>query len=96
MHKNLKMPILELRGQGKSYRQIENELKCSRTVIHHHCSRHNLTDTGKKRYPIQDDMKFKIADFCKNHSKKEAQKYFNLSKSTIFKYYNFEIKDEQK
>jgi DNA invertase Pin-like site-specific DNA recombinase len=96
MYRSLKMPILELRKNGKSYREIEKELQCSRSVIHYHCNNQNLNDTGKKRYAIADDLKLKISEFCKKNKKSDAQKYFNLSKATIFKYRNFELKDEQK
>lgn len=95
--KNLKIKILELRRNGKSYRQIEDLLKCTRSTISFHCKKHNITDTGKKRYAISLEQKIAIADFCKNHKITQAIKYFNLSKSTIFKYKNFELKpDEQK
>lgn len=96
-HKNLKLQILELRRQGKSYREIENLLNCVRSTIHFHCKKHNVTDNGKKRYAISDDIKQSISNFCKLHGTSKAQKYFNVSKSTIFKYRNFQLeKDEQK
>jgi hypothetical protein len=96
-YRKLKLEILELRRQGKSYRQIEEILKCNRSVINFHCKKHNLTDMGKKRYAIDNKTKLSIAKFLENHTIIEAQKYFNLSKSTIFKYRNFELKqDEQK
>jgi transcriptional regulator len=95
--KNLKLKILELRRQGKSYREIEDILDCTRSTISFHCKRHNVTDTGKKRHAISNDLKNAIHIFCKEHKTSEAIKYFNLSKSTIFKYKNFELKpDEQK
>lgn len=95
-YRNLKMPILELRKQGKTYRQIESELKCGRSTIHYHCSKHNLNDTGKKRYAITDDIKLAISQFCKENNMNKAQKYFGVSKSTVFKYKNFQLKkDEQ-
>ena len=95
--KNLKLKILELRRQGKSYREIESILNCTRSTISFHCKRHNITDTGKKRYAITNQVKLAISEFCKQHKTSQAIKYFNLSKSTIFKYKNFELKlDEQK
>lgn len=96
-HKNLKLQILELRKQGKSYRDIEKQLNCVRSTIHFHCKKHNITDNGKKRYAISNDLKQNISNFCKYNSTSKAQKYFNVSKSTIFKYRNFQlVKDEQK
>lgn len=95
-YRNLKIPILELRKQGKTYRQIENLLKCSRTTIHYHCNKHNLNDTGKKRYAITDNIKLAISQFCKENSTLKAQKYFGVSKSTIFKYKNFQLNQNEK
>jgi transposase len=93
--KNLKLKILELRQKGKSYREIEKLLNCSRRTINYHCDKHNLTDIGSKRYPIQNDMKVSISTFCKDNKTKDAIKYFNLSKSTIHKYKNFELKQNE-
>ena len=95
--KNLKLKILDLRRQGKSYREIEDILNCTRSTISFHCKKHNITDTGKKRYAISNDLKIAISNFCKEYSTKKAINHFRLSKSTIFKYKNFELKqDEQK
>jgi DNA invertase Pin-like site-specific DNA recombinase len=91
-NRGLKIPIIELRKQGKSYRQIESELKCGRSTIHYHCNNHNLNDTGKKRYPVSDDLKLAISKFCKENSTSKAQKHFGLSKSTVFNYKNFQLK----
>ena len=89
--------ILRLNEEGKSYREIEKHLNCVRSTIHYHCNKHNVTDNGKKRYAISDDIKQAISDFCKHNSTSKAQKYFNVSKSTIFKYRNFQLeKNEQK
>lgn len=96
-HKNIKNEILELRRSGKTYREIESQLNCVRSTIHYHCKRHNITDVGKKKYAIDDKTKLAIAEFCKEHTIIEARKHFKVSKSTIFKYRNFQIKkDEQK
>ena len=96
-YRKLKFEILELRKQGKTYREIEALLNCNRSVINFHCKRHNLTDTCKKRYAISENTKLAISEFCKHNKNIEAQKHFNLSKSTILKYRNFELKkDEQK
>lgn len=95
-HRNLKTQILEQRRNGKSYREIEKMLNCGRSTIHYHCEKHNVTDTGKKRYALTNDAKLEIADYCKHNKLKDAQIHFNLSKSTIFKYRNFELKTNEK
>ena len=76
--KNLKLKILELRRQGKSYREIENILNCTRSTISFHCKRHNITDTGKKRYAITNEVKLAISEFCKQHKTSQHK----TSKST--------------
>ena len=50
----LKDEILKLRAEGKSYRQIEKILSCSRANIHYHCSdptekRRKVTRTNLRR-----------------------------------------------
>lgn len=95
MSRKLKAPILELRKKGKSYREIESELQCNRSVIFYHCNNQNLNDTGKKRYAVTDDLKLQISEYCKTHKISVAQKKFNLSKTTIFKYRNFKLKNEK-
>lgn len=96
-NKGLKIPILELRSQGKSYREIENILKCARSTIHYHCNKQGLNDTGKKRYALNENTQMAISKFCKHNKTTVAQVHFNLSKSSIFKYKNFQLnKDEKK
>jgi transposase len=84
--KHLREPILKLRGEGKSYRQIEKILKCSRGSVHYHCDNNGLTDTGKKRFPINAETKKEIYEYCKTHSDAEAMNHFSKSLSTIQKY----------
>ena len=68
---------------------------CS-TLVGQQLEQKNTDCTGKKRYAVSDKTKVAISDFCKHKKIKEAQIYFNLSKSTILKNKNFELKDEQK
>jgi DNA-binding CsgD family transcriptional regulator len=84
--RNIKEQILRLRMEGKSYREIEKELNCSRGNVWFHCNKHNLTDTGKKKYPVSKKIKRQIAKYCKTHTSKEASEFFNLSIQTIKNY----------
>jgi len=94
--KNLKFQILELRQKNMSYRQIQSILNCTRSTVHYHCKNNNLTDMGKKRYPIDDNLKLTISNFCKENKVKKAIKTFNISQSTAYKYKNFQLrKNEQ-
>ena len=88
--RNLKNQILTLRNQGKSYREIQKLLSCSRGTINYHCKNTGMVDTGKKVYPIENDLKKSIADYCKNHSLVNTAKAFKLSLSTINNYKNYQ------
>jgi transposase len=88
--RNLKPQILSLRNQGKSYREIQKELSCSKGTINYHCKENELTDIGMKVAPITNDIKSEIADFCMEHTLLEASKHFGLSLSTIKKYKKYQ------
>lgn len=93
--RNLKQHIAELRQQGKSYREIETILNCGRATIHYHCKKLGLTDTGKKRHAISEEMKKEIAKYCKKHTISEATIHFGKSKTVIFKYKDYGKKENQ-
>lgn len=86
IRRNLKPQILTLRNQGKSYREIQRELNCSKGSINYHCKENDLTDIGMKVTPVDNSIKSEIAEFCKEHTLSEASNYFKLSLSTIKKY----------
>jgi DNA-binding CsgD family transcriptional regulator len=91
--RNIKNEIIQLRNEGKSYREIQKILNCSRGTINYHCKNNGLVDTGKKKYALDNDMKKSIALYCKNHSLIDTAKAFKLSISTINNYKNYT--DEQ-
>lgn len=88
--RNLKPQILTLRNQGKSYREIQKELNCSKGTINYHCKENELTDIGMKVAPVDSTIKSEIANFCKEHTLLEASNHFGLSLSTIKKYKKFQ------
>lgn len=88
--RNLKPQILTLRNQGKSYREIQKELNCSKGTINYHCKENELTDIGMKVAPVDSAIKSEIANFCKEHTLLEASNHFGLSLSTIKKYKKFQ------
>ena len=88
--RNLKQTIIQMRNEGKSYREIEKLLECSRGTINYHCRITGMVDTGKKLYPVDNDLKKSIAEYCKNHSLIATAKAFKLSISTINNYKNFQ------
>lgn len=84
--KDIGEDIITLRRAGKSYREIMKLLNCSRSTVNYHCKKAGLTDTGMKRFPVDNETKQQIKEYCKENSKKEAMKFFGLSYSTIHKY----------
>jgi len=84
--RNLKNDIIRLRNEGESYRDIQKKLSCSRGTINYHCRIEGIVDTGKKLYPLDNEMKKNISEYCKNHSLIATAKAFKLSLSTINNY----------
>jgi hypothetical protein len=78
--------IIRLRKQGKSYREIESELDCSKGTIAYHCKRERLEDTGMKNEPIDNEKEKKIGQYYKDHTGKETAKKFNVSERSVHKY----------
>jgi CRISPR/Cas system Type II protein with McrA/HNH and RuvC-like nuclease domain len=81
----LKEKILKLRGDGKSYKQIEKELGCSRSTISYHCGEGQKEKTYKRRrkqvemYP----WLYKQEHFIQRYKNKNVtynSKYFDREK----------------
>jgi DNA-binding CsgD family transcriptional regulator len=92
--RNLKNDIVQMRNEGKSYREIQKILNCSRGTINYHCRIEGMVDTGKKKYAIDDDMKKIIAEYCKTHSLVATARAFKLSLSTINNYKNYQAPEQ--
>ena len=90
LKRNLKSEIVQMRNEGKSYREIQKILNCSRGTINYHCRMTGMVDTGKKVYALDNDMKKSIAEYCKTHSLIATAKAFKLSLSTINNYKNYQ------
>lgn len=88
--KQLKNKVLALRSQGKSYREIQKELNCSRGTVNYHCKENDMTDIGMKIHPIPNDLKEQIAEFCQTNTSAKASEHFGLSLSTIKKYRKYQ------
>lgn len=65
----LRNEIIKLRQQGKSYREIEKELHCSRSMISIYCKKYGLD--GDKRKLLSNEER-KIANY--QHVKTHRQK----------------------
>jgi DNA-binding CsgD family transcriptional regulator len=90
LRRNLKADIIQLRSEGKSYREIQKILSCSRGTINYHCRNIGMVDIGKKKYPIDNDLKKSISEYAKKHSLVATAKAFKLSLSTINNYKNYQ------
>lgn len=88
--RQLKHQVLTLRAEGKSYREIQKQLNCSRGTVNYHCKENDMTDTGLKVHPLSKELKIQIAEFCKNNTSAKASQHFNLSLSTIKKYRKYQ------
>lgn len=88
--RDLKNEIFRMRNEGKSYREIQKVLNCSRGTINYHCRISGMVDTGKKKYALDEDMKKSISEYCKTHSLIDTSKAFKLSISTINNYKNYQ------
>jgi transposase len=88
--RNLKYDILKLRTEGKSYRDIQKLLQCSKSVVGYHCQKNEATDTGMKKHPISPELKKQISEYCKSNKLSDASKHFNLSISTINRHKNYQ------
>jgi len=92
-----KQDIIRLRKEGKSYREIENELDCSKGTVAYHCKQAGLEDTGKKQQKISKEKERKINSLRKSGETVSAvAENLGVSKTTVVKYTTKETKDQLK
>lgn len=77
----VKVRILKLRNEGKTYEEISKLLKCSKSTISYHCKK-----IGLGRVYIEDEIKDEIKDYYKTHTIIETAKRFNISESSVKMY----------
>ena len=84
----MKEEIIKLRKEGKSYREIEKELKCSKANISYHCRKNGLNERIDGIASIVDDKEFimKVQCFYNDNTAEETAKKFNISRTTVVKY----------
>lgn len=78
--------IIRLRKQGKSYREIENELGCSRGNISYHCKQQGLEDIGKKKEELSEETKQKIRKLREEKTISEVSEELDIGETTVVKY----------
>lgn len=83
-----KQDIIRLRKQEKSYREIENELECSKGTIAYHCKQEGLEDIGLERNhePISDEKQKKIDEYYKDHTAKKTAEKLDISETSVIKH----------
>jgi DNA-binding CsgD family transcriptional regulator len=87
--------IIRLRKQGKSYREIENELDCSKGTIAYHCKQEGLKDIGYKQQKITDEKIKKINEFrLDGKTIEEISNRLDVSKSSVQKYTSEDTKEK--
>lgn len=81
-----KKDIIRLRKNGKSYREIENELGCSRGTVAYHCQNEGLEDIGMKKKEISDEKKKAIRETYKNETAEKTAEIHDVGITTVNKY----------
>jgi len=78
--------ILRLREKGYTYKQIMDELNCSKSIISYYCRRNGISRYDNK-LKISDDLIEKMQLYYNecNSSRKVAKK-FNISRNQVSKY----------
>lgn len=86
MNNKIKDDIIQLRKQGKSYKEIRKTLGCSLSTISYHCNKNELSDHNKLREPSNDEKKqFQIL-YNEHLSTLKVSKITGWSKATVLKY----------
>jgi DNA-binding CsgD family transcriptional regulator len=80
MGRSYKERILELRSNGKTYKEIKEELGCSISTISYHCG------DGKTRRLDEELIKDIRRYYDDGNSSIKTSEQFNISKSTVLKY----------
>ena len=81
-----KEDIIRLRKQRKSYREIENDLGCSRGTVAYHCQNEGLEDIGMKTKEISDEKKKAIRETYKNETAEKTAEIHDVGITTVKKY----------
>ena len=88
MEESLKQKILRLRQNGKTYKEIKNELKCSKGTISYHCKNSGIENFNEFRSPSKEEINDMQKYYNEHQSSDKTAKHFGWSKFTILKYVN--------
>lgn len=84
-----KQDIIKLRKQDKSYREIENDLGCSRATISYHCRKEDLEDIGL-RTVVDEDLQKSIDETYKDNTLDETSEKLGVSEATVLRHTKIE------
>lgn len=76
--------IIRLRGEGKSYNEISDELGCAKSTVSFHCKKNGLGSFNKSK--LTDEDKELMNVFYQTHTLNETTKKFNVSEGTVKRY----------
>jgi transposase len=95
-----KEKIIELRKNGKSYKEIKKELGCSSGYISEVCKSIGLNNIGLDlNKKLTDNEILELKEYYKTHTKEETSIKFGVSGTTVTKYKDCKrekITDEEK
>jgi DNA-binding CsgD family transcriptional regulator len=84
---SFKEKILELREEGKSYREIVTMLGCSRATVSYHCKRYDLSYFGVKTKKLDPDVILKVKKLKKEGlSVTKIAEKLEISEGSVRKY----------
>lgn len=84
---NNKEKVLELRRDGKTYKQICEILKISKATVWYHCKSMGMDGPINHIYKINDpNMISEMNEYYKTHTTEETAEMFNVCRSSVIKY----------
>jgi len=86
MKKVLKDEILKLRKVGKTYAEICNELKCTKSVVSYHCKNNGVDALGLYNKPTDAEIKELQKIYDETGSSDKVAKLTGWSKPTVLRY----------
>ncbi len=84
---SLKEKIINLRKNGKSYKEIKKEIGCSSSYISEVCKSNGLNNIGLDlNKKLTNDEILELKEYYKTHTKEETSIKFGVSSTTVTKY----------
>lgn len=78
--------IIELRNQGFTYKQIQDELKCAKSTIYAHCKKNKIIIDFSQRVPNNVEIEKFQQLYDEGKNMKEIGNLLNWSRKTVARY----------